>query len=256
MFSSRNVSSPNERSEKKAKPNKLRPAEYNNKLDASRGVHYCKTTVTDETPPLTSEPSGTGSNYDWSSSANKENCKDMPAYTMHSLNKESFKKEEKRLSDSDEEKDMDEGVRDRTLLLSVVKDKRKSMPKSYTFIDNCHILINNERSDKFILPLVREIELDKLASDRAQQMMKNKKCEHSDIENLIPKISDHADSWQRIGENVFRGISIKGIHDEIINNPDCVADKNNMYDRRFSSFGIGVATSSEGAVYVCQIYKG
>ena len=107
----------------------------------------------------------------------------------------------------------------------------------------------------FILPLIRKIELYQVAYDHAKHMINQRKCEHSNIENIIPKASNPA-PWQRIGENICRGKSVQAIHEEIMNNPDCIADKNNMYDRRFSSFGVGIATGFEGELYVCQIYKG
>jgi len=243
-----------------AKSDRCQPFEYHNKLDASRGVHCSNaalTTESDRSCPITADPCSAGSNYEWTSSTNDDNDDHMPTYTIHSLNSESFHRGEIRLRDSDDaEEKEDQWEWERSLLVTVVKEKRKTLPISSLFMANCHVLINNERAKRFILPLIRETELDKVASERAELMMKEGKCEHSDIENLITKISELTPPWQRIGENVCRGKSILDIHHEIMVNPDCIADKNNIHERRFSSFGIGVATSSEGEVYVCQIFKG
>jgi len=239
---------------------------YSNKLHTSRGVHYCSTTIetTECDRPLSlSDDCNNAGNCEWSRSSNDDNKKHMPTYTLHNLNMESFNrvaeectrsaKSELHESAVEGEK-VDEIMLERTILISVVKEKRKYLPNGI-YIANCHILINNERAKNFILPLIREKELDQVASDHAEYMINKKKCEHSDIEHLISKMSDLA-PWQRLGENVCCGKSIQGIHKNIINNPNSIADKNNMYDRRFSSFGVGVATSSKGKVYVCQIFKG
>ena len=100
------------------------------------------------------------------------------------------------------------------------------------------------------------MEFNKISSDCTEQMMNKIQCEYSNIESIIPKLSDLTLSWERIGENVCRGISNSRIHNEILNTPNRVADKKNVYDGRFSVFGVGIATSSEGEVYVCKIYKG
>jgi len=235
-----------------AKPDRSLPSEYSNKLHDSRGVHCSNAVLTPDSCSATSD-------YEWSRSSNDDDNKHIPTYTIHHLNNESFKEGKIRTndtSDSEEEEDMqDQGLQERILLMSVVKEKRLSLPTS-DYVANFHILINEARAKIFILPLIRETELDEVASDHAKQMINRNKCEHSDIETLIPKISGLSPPWQRIGENVCRGKSIKAIHEEILENPDCIADKNNMYDRRFSSFGVGIAHSSEGEVYICQIYRG
>jgi len=80
---------------------------------------------------------------------------------------------------------------ERTILLSVVKKKQEYVP-STIYMANCHILINNVRADNFILPLIREKNLDEVASDHAKHMINRNKCEHSDVGHLISKITDLA----------------------------------------------------------------
>ena len=76
------------------------------------------------------------------------------------------------------------------------------------------------------------------------------------MENVCRGLSNSRIHDETIGENVCRGISNSRIHNDILNNPNRVVDKKNVYDCRFSSFGVGIVTSSEGEVYVCKIYKG
>jgi len=238
---------------------------YSNTINTSSGVHFSNAVVTTESdrPLPLSDAFNTASNCEWSRSSNDDNNNHMPTYTIHNLNSKLFDRvaeEYNRSANSklrdgtDEEEKVDQGQLERTILISVVKEKRKFLP-STIYMANCHILINNERANNLILPLIREKILDEVASDHAKHMMNRKKCEHSDIGHLKSKITDLA-PWQRIGENVCCGKSIQAIHDNIISNPDRIADKNNMRDRRFSSFGVGIATSSKGEVYVCQIFKG
>jgi len=238
---------------------------YSNTINTSSGVHFSNAVVTTESdrPLPLYDAFNTASNCEWSRSSNDDNNKHMPTYTIHNLNSKLFDRaaeEYNRSANSelrdgtDEEEKVDQGQWERTILISVVKKKRKFLP-STIYMANFHILINNERANNLILPLIREKILDEVASDHAKHMMNRKKCEHSDIGHLKSKITDLA-PWQRIGENVCCGKSIQAIHDNIISNPDRIADKNNMRDRRFSSFGVGIATSSKGEVYVCQIFKG
>jgi len=237
---------------RRAEPDRFLPFEYSNKLDNSRGVH-CSNVV------LKNDSCSAKSDYEWSRSSNDDDNEHIPSYIIHNLNRKSFKEGKIRINDSaDAEGEVDlqdQGLRERTLLISVLREKQISLPNS-TYVANCHILINEERAKNFILPLIRETELDEVASDHAKQMMNRKKCEHSDIDKLILKMSDLSPPWQRIGENVCRGKSVQAIHKEILESPDCIADKNNMYDRRFSSFGVGIANCSKGKVYICQIYRG
>jgi len=237
----------------KAKPDRFLPFEFSNKLDESRGVHYSNIA-------LTPDSCSAKGDYEWSRSSNNDDNKHTPTYVIHHLNNEYFEEGKIRINDSadaKEEGDMQDQrlVREKTLLISVVKEKRKTLPTS-DYLANCHILINEARAKDFILPLIREIGLDEVASDHAKEMVNRNKCEHSDIEKFIPKMMDLSPSWQKIGENVCLGKSVQAIHQEILENPDCIADKNNMYDRQFSSFGVGIANSSKGEWYVCQIYRG
>lgn len=235
-----------------------------NKFDNKRGAHcsIIVTTESDKSQTLTAHSCNAVTNYEWSCSLNDDSKERIPTYTMHILNSDCFRRNAEECNEGETsescsgaaEEKVNQGEWETDLLLSVLKEKKKSLPNG-TFSVNNHILINNERVKFYILPLIREKELDKAASDHAKHMAAIKHCAHSDIKHLLSKISDLIPG-QRIGENISCGKSVQAIHDKIIKNPNYIADKNNMYDRRFSSFGIGTATSIEGEVYICQIYKG
>jgi len=155
------------------------------------------------------------------------------------------------------------------LVQSIVEDRRTyflpmtgtdnyaHIKEHHNLITSIHVRINTERAKRNILPLCRENELDELASDQAKQMATRMRKKHSDVKQLISKISDHTDAIpRRLGENICGGNTVDAVHKKMMGDPRYEADRNNIFDRRFSSFGIGVGISSKGKVYVCQIYKG
>lgn len=202
----------------------------------------------------------------WRCSSDEEHNKHSPIFTMHKLDKETFKRNAFKLKDSCREKSVgiprgdalfsfsssSRGIG--ALLACVLKEKTNRLPSGFYMASN-HVLINNTRVKYDILPLIRVLELDEMASAHAKRMACDQKCEHSDLEQLLLKVSGSS-PCRRIGENVCRGKSVSEIHRNIITEPEFTADRNNMGDRRFSSFGVGAATCDKGEVYVCQIFKG
>jgi len=233
-------------------------------LDPTRGVHCSPIAKTESRRII--DFSTDISKFEWKRSCNDDNKEHMPTYTMHNLNVDSFGRSAEEFkaaeiieqSDTDSTEEVDEQQTrtrsERGVLLSVLREKRKSLPSSL-FVANNHILINNDRTSSYILPLIRCPILDKAASDHAKHMSAEKSCTHSDIDHLASIIKG-VTPWRRIGENVCCGESIGAVHNEIKNNPLYIADRNNMFDRRFSMFGVGFGYSDEGKVYICQIYQG
>jgi len=233
---------------------------FGNKLAIQRGVH-CSTIVATATDAkrvfTTTDLCVSTINYQWKCSSNQGCSQHAQTYTMHKSNIEPFVRnaiECKEPGKGKLRRVLGNKKWERRLLLSVLKEKRKRLPGSFYFANN-HVLINNERMNYIILPLMRDIELDNIASNHAKLMSIEQSCEHSDIEQLMSKVLGPM-PYRKIGENVCHGKSIAEIHDKIIHNPKYIADRNNMCDRGFTSFGVGVATSSNGEIYVCQIYKG
>ena len=216
------------------------------------GVHCSPIvmTATDATRNLNAEFCSIIPECQWKCSSNDDYNKHSPKYTVHDLNKDFFLRSLKKLMiRSVGNDDFDD-----SLFLSVVNEKKRSLP-SQPYITSNHVLINNTRVMYNILPLIREKELDKVASNHAKWMATQRRCKHSNMQHTLSEILQST-PCRRIGENVCSGKSVKDIHNKILNMPRYKADRNNMGDRRFSSFGVGVATSSKGRVYICQIYKG
>lgn len=126
-------------------------------------------------------------------------------------------------------------------------------------ITSPHILVNKQRANHKIMPLFRESTLDDLASNQANYLAKKRREEHSDVNKLISNMvgsCGFAVPLRRLGENVGRGRTVESIYFRMMHDSKRVGDRNNLLDRRFSSFGVGIATDSEGDIYICQIFKG
>lgn len=222
----------------------------------SGGVHYNNiiALTNDATKNLTIEQNKITEKIEWKCSADGEHNRYSPVCVIHNANAEPFtrhasKCDERRRNSGSRKR----GSIDKMVLLNVVNEKLQDLPKKSIITSN-HVLINNTRVQHGVLPLIRDNELDEVASEHAKRMAFEQKCEHSNLKDMILKKLGST-PWRRIGENICYGKSLGDIHTNILNNPAYIAEKNNMVDRRFSTFGVGVATCPEGEVYVCQIYK-
>merc|ERR1740139_753510 len=155
------------------------------------------------------------------------------------------------------------------LVRSLVKDRQSFMPmslsdddytstiQSHHLVTSIHVLINRHRAKLNIMQLTRDKNLDEIASNQAKRIADKKGKKHSNLNNLISEIRDStAVPFRRIGENVCGGTSIDDIFEKMMTDHVYVADGNNIFDRRFISFGVGVATSFKGKVYICILFKG
>ena len=182
-------------------------------------------------------------NYEWSQSTNRDLNNFSPIYAANTLTMTLFRI--KKYSDEEDE----------VTLTNIISDRTKTLPINNGYLNNSHTLINRERMSRNILPLYRVSQLDELATEQAK-IMAGLQCRgHSDLEVLMPKIIESG-PCRRVGENVCRETSVQFIHKKMMHSPKCAADKNNILDRRYSSFGVGVSSCVNGILYVCQIYKG
>jgi len=201
------------------------------------------------------------SNHRWRCSSNDDHHDFSPLYAGNSRNTQlvnqaiELQKTKNRSIDIDETIEIDERDEEEEIFNSIVMEKSRSLPsQSRLFISN-HVLINKERLKNTILPLYRNNELDDIASEHARLMASQHRCHHSNVKTLVSNMSSSI-PFRILGENVCSGQSLEDIHNRIITYPAYVADKNNILDRRYASFGTGVAFSSKGKMYVCQIFKG
>lgn len=127
----------------------------------------------------------------------------------------------------------------------------KKVPYLWYYSSN-HVMINKERVKRNLPQLTRRIELDEIARQRAEEMATARSLSHGNAHSLQARLDD-ASSFQKIGENVARGPSIRDINAGMMSN---VADRNNMLDRRYQFMGMGTSLGEDGKLYLCQLFSG
>lgn len=140
-------------------------------------------------------------------------------------------------------------IDDEVLELGRKMARSRHLPGTWYFASN-HIMVNQERKDKVIAPLVRLAELDSLARYHAEEMAEADRLFHSDPDALnyaFPRES------RRLGENVAKGGSVAEIHDAMMKTK---SQKNNILDRRYTNMGMATARGKDGQLFLCQIFRG
>ena len=157
-------------------------------------------------------------------------------------------------------------------LLGLIMQRSRKLPQmlggkhnEYALRSN-HIMVNTDRIQRIVQPLVRMKELDELATQHAKEMATNGelyqpklKYLHDTILNNGRSGGNNSDNHQRIinrlGSNVACGESLLSMHQMMMT--VSVADRNNILDRRFTGMGMGTAKSpTDGKLYLCQIFRG
>mmetsp|Transcript_10037 Transcript_10037/g.15427 ORF Transcript_10037/g.15427 Transcript_10037/m.15427 type:complete len:211 (-) Transcript_10037:73-705(-) len=123
-------------------------------------------------------------------------------------------------------------------------------PSMWYFSSN-HIQINKERQKRGLHPLKREAELDEVARKHASNMAEKGVVFHSNPNDLACFLDNR---FNRIGENVVKGETIRQIHTEMMKKSK--TRRNNIVDPRFAAMGMGTATSKDGELFMCQIFQG
>ena len=161
------------------------------------------------------------------------------------------------------------------MLLSHIMFEARKLPRSPGPYASAHVLINSERQRRTVQPLRRCPAMDEIARRQAKVMAEQGKLEHTkdsvelhdEIVDILHKIENKIDDndkvdgnspvsdqrqQRRIGENVWRGNTIKDIHRIMMRN---VSQRNNIIHRRFVYMGVGTAKSEDGLLYLCQIFS-
>ena len=161
------------------------------------------------------------------------------------------------------------------MLLSHVMFEARKLPRSPGPFASAHVLINSERQRRTVQPLRRCPPMDEIARRQAKVMAEAGKLEHTkdsvqlhdEIVDILQKIENKIDDCdkvdenspvpkqrqdRRIGENVWRGNTIKDIHRIMMKN---VSQRNNILHRRFVYMGVGTAKGEDGLLYLCQIFS-
>lgn len=149
---------------------------------------------------------------------------------------------------SDPENPSKEQVDD-AVALGRIMARSRQLPTTWYFASN-HIMVNQERTRRTIAPLVRMRELDAIAREHAERMASKDSLFHSTPIDLAAKFNRPS---RRLGENVGKGATIREIHQSMMK---IRSDKNNILDRRYTHMGMATAQSSDGTIYLCQVFRG
>ncbi|KAL7556687.1 hypothetical protein ACA910_009654 [Epithemia clementina (nom. ined.)] len=144
----------------------------------------------------------------------------------------------------------DDVITDAAQRLGMVMARSRKLPDTWYFSSN-HILVNQERVQRTIAPLIRMTGLDEIARLHAEDMAQAGDVYYLDLEQLRRALENV--NCHRLGVNVQRGTSIRDIHDVMMH---AQSNKNNILDRRFTHMGMGTAVSHDGRLYLCQILRG
>lgn len=153
-----------------------------------------------------------------------------------------------------EKAEKQEAIEKEYSIARAVRKRAKKLPQGLGYFASLHVLVNQERVSRDIMPLHRSIELDELASIHARYMSEERHLVHSDASNLMTKVSKIG-PCRRLGENIQKGKSSKEVHKKMMHS-SILADRNNILDRRYVSFGVGAVKNDYNEVYVCQIFRG
>jgi uncharacterized protein YkwD len=117
-------------------------------------------------------------------------------------------------------------------------------------------LINAERRSQGLPPLVFNAQLDRMAKIQAENMARFQKMAHSLPESSLPNLADRAKyvgyTYGRIEENVALGYPNA---ESVVNGwMNSAGHRRNILDRDVVETGIGIARSSAGGLYYCQVF--
>jgi Cysteine-rich secretory protein family len=126
----------------------------------------------------------------------------------------------------------------------------RNLPTSSWYYSSNHIMVNNERRRNNVHPLTRKSSLDETARWHAENMAAANYLHHAVPDELQRQVGRPC---RIIGVNVYRGESVRAIHNKMMESP---SDVRNMLDLRYVQFGMGTARGPEGDLFLCQVFIG
>ena len=116
-------------------------------------------------------------------------------------------------------------------------------------------LLNNDRAQHGLAPLVYKAELNKLGETYAEDMIKRGFFAHNNPEGLTPfnRMKNAGISYQYAGENLALNDTIEAAEVAFMNSPE---HRENILNTHYTEVGIGVKHGSNGKVYVVQEFIG
>ena len=148
---------------------------------------------------------------------------------------------------------------DKKLLKKILLKDRKLPQEPGKYASN-HIMVNNERTKRNIPTLRRERHMDQVAREHAELMAKDKQIflidNPEELRNRLKEKDREScvlPMFERIGMNISRGKDIAECQRFMM---AALAERNNIYDKRFFYMGMGTYTADNGVLYMCQVFGG
>ena len=138
---------------------------------------------------------------------------------------------------------------DEEVLGRIMVNSRK-LPKNSGSFASMHVMVNSERTKKYMPPLRRDPEMDQSAREHAEAMAHANELSYCDELDLGVELDE---PHRRLGQNIAKGSDLERIHRSMMKS---IPDKNNLLDRRYTTVGLGSAKSKDGVLYICQIFRG
>lgn len=130
-------------------------------------------------------------------------------------------------------------------------------PSSYSATESrIFDLINRQRQRQGLKPLVFNRELDRMAKIQAENMARFQKMAHTIPDASLPTLGDRARyvgyGYSRLAENVALGYpNAETVVEGWMNSR---GHRQNILDGGVVETGIGIARSSAGGIYYCQVF--
>lgn len=148
---------------------------------------------------------------------------------------------------------------DKKLLKEILLKSRKLPQEPGKYASN-HIMVNHARTKRNIPTLRRERYMDQIAREHAELLAKEKQIFLIDnpleLRNRLIEMDRETNElpvFERVGMNVGRGKDIAEVQRFMM---AALAERNNIYDKRFFSMGMGTYTADNGVLYMCQVFGG
>ncbi|MDQ3945384.1 MAG: CAP domain-containing protein, partial [Actinomycetota bacterium] len=134
----------------------------------------------------------------------------------------------------------------RKLLLLVAMALVPLLGRSASAGEDLTSMTNADRTAARLGALTTTPDLQSFAQRRAEEMARANKLWHSS--NLGTQVSN----WQRVGENVGRGRSMRDIQTAFMNS---ASHRENILHPSFSQIGVGAASDGGQMIYVAVIFR-
>jgi hypothetical protein len=148
--------------------------------------------------------------------------------------------------------------------LPVITFKSTTTPRRHTlgnedcfihdtwYYSSNHVLVNRERVERGIPALRRRIHLDELARDHAQKLADEGGVTATMKSLLIPGTATMKSLL--IPGNIFRGHSIRQIHQETMCRDGQCNERENILNPAFTEFGMATKKGTDGLLYLVQFF--